>query len=249
MLRLLIFLFLGFPCLLFSQDTGQLLKEAQQQEALFHENEAFLKYAEVVNKDPSNLYALWKCSELSSRIGARQPEKDKMRPYFFAAKNYASAALRVNPNSSDANCAMALALGRVSLVAGTKERVILAKDVKHYAETAIRLDPGNFRACHILGRWNYEVSNLSLAEKSFARLFYGKIPSASLDDAIADFEKSRSLYPAFMLNYFELAKSYHRKDDDKKALDNLHIMLAMPNSMYDDARVKVIARKLLTEWQ
>ena len=110
-----------------------------------------------------------------------------MRPYFIAAKNYASAALSVNPNSSDANCAMALALGRVSLISGTKERVILARDVKFYAEKAIRLDPTNFRAYHILGRWNYDVSDLNLAEKSFARIFYGKLPDASLDDAIVRF--------------------------------------------------------------
>ena len=63
------------------------------------------------------------------------------------------------------------ALGRISLVSGTRERVTLASDVKYYAETAIRLNPNNFRACHILGRWNYEVSNLNIAEKSFARTF------------------------------------------------------------------------------
>src|ERR1700722_4734250 len=109
MLRLLTLLFIGFPCLLFSQDINQLLKEAQQQESLLHENEAFLKYAEVVKQDPGNLVALCKCSELSSRIGARQVDKEKMRPYFIAARNYATSALRVNQNSSEANCAMALA--------------------------------------------------------------------------------------------------------------------------------------------
>jgi tetratricopeptide (TPR) repeat protein len=249
MLRLLTLLFIGFPCLLFSQDIPQLLKEAQQQESVFHENEAFLKYAEILRRNPDNLMALWKCSELSSRIGARQSDKEKMRPYFQAARNYAAAALRLNPNSTDANYAMALALGRVSLVSGTKERVMLAKDVKHYAENAIRLDPNNFRAYHILGRWNYEVSNLNLAEKSFARIFYGKLPSASLDDAIYDFEKSRLLNPGFILNYLELARSYHRKDEDKKALANLHILLGLPNSMYDDSRAKLIARQLLAEWQ
>ncbi len=185
----------------------------------------------------------------ASRIGARQPDKEKMRPYFYAARNYASAALSLNSNSSDANYAMALALGRVSLVSGTKERVMLARDVKYYAEKAIRLDPNNFRAYHILGRWNYEVSNLNLAEKSFARIFYGKLPSASLDDAIADFEKSRSLNPAFILNYLELARSYHRMGEDKKAIAYLRILLALPNLMYDDTRAKVIARQLLTEWQ
>ncbi len=250
MLRLLtFFIFLGSPCLLFSQDVAQLLKEAQQQEVLLHENEAFLKYAEIVRKEPNNLNALWKCSELCSRIGARQPDKEKMRPYFIAARNYASNALHVNPNSTDANFAMSLALGRVSLISGTKERVMLARDVKYYAENAIRLDPTNFRAYHILGRWNYDVSNLNLAEKSFARLFYGKLPEASLDAAIADFQKSRALNPAFILNYYELARSYHRMDDNKNAVANLRILLGLPNLIYDDARVKLLARQMLTEWQ
>ncbi len=249
MLRLLTLFIAAFPYLLFSQDVSQLLKDAQQQESLFHENEAFLKYAEVVKKDPDNLLALWKCSELCSRIGARQPDKEKMRPYFIAARNYASSAMQVNPKSSDATCMMALALGRVSLIAGTKERVMLAREVKYYAETAIRLDPNNFRAYHILGRWNYEVSDLNIAEKSFARLFYGKIPSASLDDAIDDFEKSRKLNPGFILNYLELARAYHRMGEDKKAVANLRILLGLPNLIYDDTRAKVQARKLLTEWQ
>ena len=249
MLRILTLFILGFPCLLFSQDLNQLLKEAQQQEAVFHENEAFLKYAEVVKKDPNNLVALWKCSELCSRIGARQEGKEKMRPYFIAARNYAGLALKLNPNSSDANCAMAFALGRMSIVSGTKDRVMLARDVKHYAETAIRLDQNNFRAYHILGKWNYEVSDLNLAEKSFARIFYGKLPSASLDDAILDFEKSRALNPGFILNYLELARSFHRMDDDKKAVTNLRYLLTLPNLMYDDTRAKAVARKLLTEWQ
>jgi tetratricopeptide (TPR) repeat protein len=249
MLRLLIFFTMGLPCRLLSQDAGILLKEAQQQEILLHESEAFLKYAEVLKKDPVNLLALWKCSELSSRIGARQPDKDNMRPYFIAARNYATAALRVNSNSSEANCAMSLALGRVSLISGTRERVMLAKDVKYYAENAIRLDPTNFRAYHILGRWNYDVSNLNMAEKSFARVFYGKIPDASLEQAIYDFEKSRALNPGFILNYYELARSYHRMDENKKAIANLRILLGLPNLIYDDTRIKTIARQLLTEWQ
>jgi tetratricopeptide (TPR) repeat protein len=249
MLRWLTLLFISFPGLIFSQDINQLLKDAQQQESLLHENEAFLKYAQVVKLDPVNLVALWKCSELCSRIGARQTDKEKMKSYFIAGKNYASAALSVNTNSSEANCAMAFALGRISRVSSTRERVILARDVKFYADKSIRLDPANFRAYHILGRWNYDVSDLNMAERSFARMFYGKLPDASLDDAIADFEKSRSLYPAFILNYYELARSYHRMGEDKKAVGYLRTLLTMQDVIFDDTRVKVIARQLLTQWQ
>ena len=80
MLRLLTLFIVGFPCFLFSQDLSQNLKEAQKQEILLHENEAFLKYAEILKWDPANLIALWKCSELSSRIGARQPDPADLLP-------------------------------------------------------------------------------------------------------------------------------------------------------------------------
>ena len=40
--------------------------------------------------------------------------------------------------------------------------------------------------------------------------FTESLPAASLDDAIYYFEKSRILNPAFILNYLELARSYHR---------------------------------------
>ena len=126
---------------------------------------------------------------------------------------------------------------------------MLARDVKAYAETAVRLDPNNFRAWHILGKWNYEISNLNFAERSFARVFYGKLPPASLDDAIRDFDKSRSLFPGLLLNYLELAKSYHRKDQERKAIAYLHVLSGLPNLMYDDAHVKQLARQLLNDWQ
>src|SRR5450432_356004 len=248
MLRLITLLFFVYPSLLFSQDVNQLQKEAQLQETLFHENEAFLKYIEILKIEPNNLTALCKCSELACRIGARQPNKEKMRPYFLAAKNYAMAALRINPNSSDANFVMSYSIGRVSLVGTTKERVTMTKDVRLYAENAVRLDPNNFKAYHILGRWNYEVSNLNLAEKTFAKVLYGGVPNGSLQQAITYFNKSRSINPSFILNYLELARAYHRNDEDKKAIENLHILLSLPNLIYDDTRAKLQAREMLTEW-
>ncbi len=242
-------LFFALPSILFSQDVNQLIKEAQQQESSFHENEAFLKYAYILKLQPTNLTALCKCSELSSRIGARQSGKDKMNEYFIAAKNYAAAALRNDPNSSEANFVMALALGRLSLIAGTKERIELARDIKKYAEISIRLDPFNFKPYHVLGKWNYEVSNLNVAERALAKLIYGGLPSASLKQSIFYFEKSRTLNPSFILNYLELARAYHRNNENNKALDLLRTVQSLPNMITDDARVKKTAGMLLKEWQ
>lgn len=45
-------------------------------------------------------------------------------------KTYAEIALRINPTDSDANCSMAMALGRSSMSKSGKEKVANAKEVK-----------------------------------------------------------------------------------------------------------------------
>ena len=75
--RFLLLLLLVLPFENFAQDVNALLKDAEQQELAFRENEAFLKYAEVVRIQPTNLFALCKCSELCCFIGSRQTDKAK----------------------------------------------------------------------------------------------------------------------------------------------------------------------------
>ncbi|HEX4851115.1 MAG TPA: hypothetical protein VFV08_09930, partial [Puia sp.] len=231
------------------QDVNVLLKEAQQQELALKENDAFAKYTEVVRLQPSNLLALCKCSELCIYIGGRQHDKPKKADYFRAAKTYATAALKVNSQSSDANLVMAMAIGRLTLIANGKEKVASINDIKLYAERAIKLDAGNFKAYHVLGKWNYEVSNLSFVERTLAKWFYGTVPKASLQDAILNYEKARSINPAYVLNYLELAKAYYRNDEKGKALGLLNKMMPLPVVVYDDIRIKEEGKRLLNEWQ
>ena len=249
MIRFLIILLLVLPIENFAQDVNNLLKEAQDQELIFKENEAFSKYTEVLRLQPSNMTALCKSSELCSRIGARQKEKSRKADFYKAARTYAAAALRVNPNSSDANFVMAFALGRLTLISTGRERVGAVKDIKYYADNAVRADPNNFKAYHVLGKWNYEVSDLNFAERSLARWLYGGLPRATLQDAIFNYEKSRALNPAFVLNYLELAKAYYRNNEKKKAIDLLNRMMPLPTGMLDDKRIKEEGRQLLTEWR
>ena len=212
MIRYLLLLLLVLPVENFAQDVNALLREAQQLEESFKENESFGKYSEILKLQPVNLTALCKCSELCSRIGNRQNEKAKKTDYFRAAKTYANAAVRVNPNNSEANFVMAFALGRQTLISSGRERIAAVKDIRYYADLSIREDPNNFKSYHVLGKWNYEVSNLSLTERSMAKWIFGGLPKASLQDAITDFERSLALNPSFLLNYLELARAYSRNN-------------------------------------
>ena len=231
-----------------AQDMTLLLKEAQQHEARFNDQEALNKYAQVIVQQPTNVKALCKSSELHALLGRRLQTREKQTEYYHAAKSYAQQALRINPNLAEANFVMAFALGRIALISSGSERIEIVKEIRTYAEKAIRLDPTHYKAYHVLGRWHYEVSNLNSMERLLLKVAYGSLPSSSLEIAIRNYEKSRQLNPGFLLNYLELAKSYNRKDQTRKAIELLNIMMKLPPTSSNDGRIKAEGKKLLEKW-
>ena len=247
---LFVFSFILYPFFFtVAQDVNSLLKEADRLEAVPDEMASFHKFREVLKIQPLNIYALSKCSELCSRIAKRQTNTKVRDDYYSAAKTYASIALKINPNSSAANCSMAMVLGRSSLARTGKEKIENAREVKKYVDLAIKNDPQNFIAWHILGRWHYEVNNLSLIEKAAVKLLYGGMPKATLKESINAFEKTRAIAPGFLLNYFEMAKAYKENGKKEKAIAYLNYMLTLPNHTEDDPAIKEDGRKLLAEWK
>ena len=232
-----------------SQDVNTLIKEADKLEAIPDETGAFHKFREVLKIQPLNMYALNKCSELCSRIGKRQTNTTAREDYYHAAKTYAGIALKVNPNDAEANCVMAMALGRSSMAKTGKEKIENAREIKKYIDISLKNDPKNFKAWHILGRWHYEVTNLNLLERAAVKVLYGGLPHASLKESILAFEKSRAIQPGFLLNYLEMARAYKENDKKTKAIAYLNTMLLLPNQTEDDPAIKELGKKMLREWK
>ncbi len=245
----ILFLFLAQAVSLFAQDLSAVLKEADRLEFLPDEKAAFLKFKEALKIQPSNLIALTKCSELCTRIGGREKVNKKLRDdYFTTAIIYAKTALRLYPENDVSNVTMAIAVGKTILLKSGKEKINAARQLREYAEKAIQINPGNFKAWHVLGRWNYEVSGLSSIERAGAKIMYGGLPSASLKTSIMCYEKAKSLSPAFAYNYLELAKAYKKNNEREKAFTQLKILLSLKNQSEDDPRIKTEAQGYLRNW-
>ncbi len=240
-------LLLLFSSNCFSQNINTLIAEATKLEASLDEKGAYEKYRQVYKLQPNNIAVLNKCSELCSRIGKREVSVTSRHDYYQNAKNYAEAALKIQPENGESNCVMAIALGCVALDASSKEKVNAAKSIKKYLDKALQYDPANFKAWHVLGRWHYEVSNLNMFERAAIKILFGGLPSSSFEQAITAFEKANSI-KAFAANNFEMALAYKKKGDRKKAVASLEALLQMPNTTEDDEPLKVSARKLLAEW-
>ncbi len=250
-MKSLLFIFLSLCSFFYpsAQDFSGLIKEADRLESVPDETAAFEKFKEVLKISPTNLHALSKCSELCSRIGKRQKDGKLRDSYYAAARIYAETALKIDPVNYEASCSMAIALGRSTMSKSGKEKMNNAKDIRKYVDISIKSNPNYFLSWHVLGRWHYEISSLNFFERAAVNIFYGGLPSSSFKESIAAFEKSQSLTSGFILNYLELAKAYHKIDENEKAISIIKNMLTLPNHTEDDNAIKENGKKLLNDWQ
>jgi len=239
---------LFFSCV-FSQTFDSLFQRGLQLEQTFNEKQALIKFQEAQKLNPCHLQTLCKCSDLYSRIGAREKNEKIKLDYFNSALFFAKKAYSISPDSDEANVEMRVALGRIALTKSGEDKIILVKEIKTFADKAIRINPNNFKAWHILGKWHYEISNLNFIEKAAIKIFYGGLPESSFKMSIKAYEKARSLNSKFCLNYLELAKAYQKNDNINQAITNLKLLLQIPNSIEDDVAIKKEASDLLKKWQ
>lgn len=238
-----------FSGISYAQTADELIEQARQQEKQSKESAALSTYKEVLKIQPDNLNALTGASELSSREGTRQAEKADKTKYYADAANYAQQALKQAPENADANYVMAVELSRQAQILGTKDKMTAYKDLKRYAELAIKFNAGYARAYYLLGFWNYEIANLNTLEKGAAKVLFGGLPEAGLEDAITNFEKCRKLEPSYLPNYLALAKAYKQHDEQDKAIEVLRKAVSLRNIYQDDVAVKAECKKMLEDME
>ncbi len=233
-----------------SSDAPLLVKQGKDLLAQMKEEAALEKFKAALKSDPNNYEAAWNASIMCSRIGNRQADDTKKREYFVTAKQYAVKALKLNPTDAESNYAMAVAMGRMALISGAKDKVGASRDIKNYVDLALKYNPNHAGAWHVLGKWNYEVANLNFAERAVANSLFGGLPEgADVNKAIECYTKAISIDPNDVLFYLDLATAYHDIEKDDKAIDTLKKGLLLKPRVADDTNYLVQCKKLLDEIQ
>lgn len=248
-LSCLIIALLAFTFSAQAQTVDTLVARGMSFEKDMDEAQALKQYQAAIALDSGNVEALCRASVLTSREGNRQKTAVQKIPYFMNAKTLAATALRKSADSKEANYAMALALMHMSSVNGAKEKAADLKAIKIYADKALLIDPKYAQAWNILGKWNYEVSTLNFAERTALKFLFGKLPIASLDNAINDYLKCRQLDPGNIQNVYDLAVAYHAKGQDVEAITSLNQAIHLRPVLQDDRSVQENCRKMIQQLQ
>jgi tetratricopeptide (TPR) repeat protein len=238
--------------LMFSTLMGQsaITSHIEQGDSLFQnfDNPGALKaYLAALELDSLNYEANWKASRAFLDVGETL-EGEVRAQHYSDGEFHARRATRIDSTGSKGHLFLSIALGRVALDAGAKRRIQLSKEIKSEVDLAIKYDPEDDIAHHVLGRWNRKLSNLSWIEKAFADMFLGGVPEeASNENAIKSFKRAIELHPEHINHHLELGITYEMMGWDQLARVEFEKCLSLPKSDSDDDRYKMEAQERLDD--
>ena len=217
------------------QTIESMMAEARKYEFAFKEKEALEKYKEVLLKNANEQEALTSASYLYSKVGERSTEKTLRLDYFNKAAALAQKAIKQNNKDPEAHYAYAVALGRLSLMASSEEKLKNAKLIQTEAEKTLSLDAKHAGANYILGRLNSEISNMSTLKVMAAKALFGGIPEGcTFEKATSYFNKAMEYKPNYILYYLDAAQNFVYMGKKAEAKLLLIKAIELPMSTPDD---------------
>ena len=244
----LICLLLITTTMAFGQNVAELMTSGIKLQKAHNEALALVKFKKVLSLDKNNYEALHRASLLYSRVGHRLPDKERKSKYFRLAKSLAQRAIDQNSTDAEGYFVMSVALGRIALIAGSKERVAASTDIKKNAETALRYNKNHAGAWHILGRWNIKVANLNFAERAAANVLFGGLPEgASNANAIKCYKNALTYKPNYILYLYDLAGAYSYAKLNDKSKETLDKLLKLKPVTPDDRAILEEAKMIRSD--
>lgn len=161
------------------------------------------------------------------------------------AVEYATRAVKKDPNDAEARLSLAICLGRAALYEAPRTRMEYSRQLQREAELATRLDPRLDYAWHVLGRWHYELATLNPAIRAIAQAVYGRLPEASLEQAEEYLRRAIRTGPPRVVHHVELGRTLIALGRAEEGRREIERGLALPNKEKDDAETKARGREVL----
>lgn len=245
--RASILIVLVLVCATTASATPDIEADLKRLEALRHTGdfERILSELEALHAEhPGHVGILWRMARTRTDVAERVEDDDRRQALLRQALEEATAAVSLDPESSNAHLTKAVCSGRLALVEGTRRRVELSREMHAHADEAIALDMTNDLAYHVRGRWHYEIAGLGWASRTVARIVYGRLPDASYAEAEADYRQAIALHDRVVHRY-ELGRVLQALGRTDEAKGQYQKTIAMPYGDVTDVIYKERAHRLL----
>ncbi|XP_034190127.2 regulator of microtubule dynamics protein 1 [Osmia lignaria lignaria] len=130
----------------------------------------------------------------------------------------------------------------------TAEKIKNGVRFKNYVEMALDMRPNDSELHYLLGRFKYEIANLSWLEKKVAATLFSEVPSASYEEALDRFETAAKLGHKTPQSQLYISKCYIALKQYSRAVDCLKEILDQPSLITEDEKVHAEASKLYNKY-
>jgi tetratricopeptide (TPR) repeat protein len=236
--------------LLMCQSLGDFISKGDDAYKKFDLLGASKYFEEAYKFDPDNYYSLLKISRIYNDLGEDYYEiKDKNNAEIVVNKavKYSELFASKFPDSAKVYAILALSYGNLALFKGGNEKIKLAYKIKENAEKSIRLNPNDYFPYIILSIYNRQIASLSWFERTFANIFFGKVPAGSLEESEQLMLKALEIHPEIVIAMFHLSLTYEEMGNETKEIEWLKKVVDAPITDFRDKYAKRKARDKLSE--
>jgi tetratricopeptide (TPR) repeat protein len=136
-------------------------------------------------------------------------------------------------------------LGNLALMKGGRGKVKIGREVETASQAAIRLDSTHVGAHVVLGVFYREAASLSWLERTAARVLFGGLPGATLEESIASLNLAARLDPESAFASYEKARTLIALRQEQTAEAELERLLQLEPESSQDVRNQEAAESLL----
>ena len=247
---LYLFLFFIICPVLLSQSFNEFLAKGDEFYKKFDLENAANNYEEAYKINSDSYSALLKVTRIYNDLGEDYYEiKDDKNAEIVVNKavKYAEIFASKFPDSAKVYALLAMSYGNLALYKGGNEKLKLAYKIKENAEKSINKDSTDYLPYIILSIYYRQIASLSWFERTFANIFFGKVPEGSLDESERMMLKALKIQPGIVIAMFHLSLTYDEMGNKKKEIEWLNKTVNAPITDFRDKYAKRKAQDKLTD--
>ncbi|XP_047477853.1 regulator of microtubule dynamics protein 1-like [Penaeus chinensis] len=178
---------------LFLHKIDQLLEGGSEDQS-----EAYSMLKNKEHENSRNAEFLWRLAKATRNMAVIQEKlgvTEEKEQLINEAYEYAACALQLCQDSADVHKWYAILAGARGEYMGMKDRIESGNVFKEHIDKALQINPKDSTLHHLLGRFCFEVSQLTWLERKVAKTIFGNVPSSTFSEALHHFMAAEELRP------------------------------------------------------
>jgi len=171
---------------------------------------------------------------------------DERQRLLELAEKSAATSVQLKGDNAPARRFYGIAMNATGEFSTTSDYIAKSYKVKEQWLKAVELDPKDPNARHLIGRWCYDVANMSSFTRNIAAMVFRTPPTSSFEEALKHFKAAEDLKPGFWKSnvlYMGMCQYQLGRTDEAKAW--ISKAISMPNQTSDDE----VAHKEAISWK